>query len=439
MVISHRIELVANNRARTYFHKAFGCANLAYNWGLEVWKKAHAEGKSISALEIKKMFNSIKRERYPFVYEVSKCAVEHSFDTLSMAMDRFESSKKVEDAKFPNFRKRRRDHGSFYLGGDQIELTDRPLISSRLDIVSPEKRYLRIPKLGYVKMREAVRFRGRIIGVTISQNADRYYASFVVEISPAEFRRTHGPDVNRRSGVGVDAGIESFATLSNGLKICSPRPLKRYGKRVERLSRRLSRRTHPESSDDNASCSKNYIRARMELASLYRRISNIRTDFTEKLSTLLARYFGFISLEELGIGMMMKTHSLAGAFLDSGFYAFRIRLVWKAGNYSKRIITADRFYPSSQICSLCGERQRMPLSRRVYVCRGCGLVIDRDLNASLNLYSLIEKKIGKALPEYTPVDLKALQDCLEKNGIAIGKVEAGIQQQCRVSRHCIGL
>ena len=323
--------------------------------------------------------------------------------------------------------------GSFFVGGDRIALTGSPEISERLDIHSDRKKYLRLPKIGYVKMTEELRFQGRILGVTISRHGERYYASFSVEITEEEFRRTHGRDINRRAGVGLDAGLDSFAYLSTGLAIKSPKPLDRYREKEARANRLLEKKQHPDGHSKDRIKSNNYIKGTMKLRRLHRKVSNIRSDFAQKLSSVIVRYNGYIAIENLDVAGMLKTHSLARSVIDAGFDMFFKMLQYKARCYDKRIVMADRFYPSSQLCSQCGSRHSMPLSRRLFKCLHWGLSLDRDYNSSLNLYALTEKRIGKVLPEYTPVDLAEIQRCLERNRVVYVKDEAGIQRRWKTS------
>ena len=127
---------------------------------------------------------------------------------------------------------------------------------------------------------------------------------------------------------------------------------------------------------------------------------------------------------------MMKNHKLARSLSDVSFYEFRRMLEYKAGYNDKKIIVADRFYPSSKTCHKCGSiKADLTLKDRVYICDECGLECDRDYNASINLYALISKNIGQVLPEFTPADLTALQDDLAINSLVTSKVETGIQRK----------
>ena len=432
MIISHKIELQPNNKAKTYFSKAFGCSRLAYNWGLARWKEKYEAGENVSCFDLKKEFNAIKKEQFPFVYEVTKYAVQQPFIHLGEAFNKFFRDLKEGKVSYPRFKKKRDGYGSFYIGGDQVVVTDTPKTSKKLDIRSDKKKYLKIPNLGYVKMREELRFEGKINGVTISQKGDRYYASFSVEIDEAEYRRTHKPCAGKGKGygVGMDVGIDSFAVLSDGIKIYAPKPLDKAAKKLVRSSRQLSKKQHPKAKGDATKKSANYRKASLKLSKLHRHIADTRNDFSHKLTTAMVRSYDHIAIEDLNVSGMVRNHHLARAINDVSFYEFRRQLAYKADYMGKELVIADRFYPSSKTCSVCGNRKEdLKLSEREYICPSCGSHIDRDYNASLNLFGLIEKSIGRVPSELTPADLAALQELLAINLLATSKVETGIQQR----------
>ena len=430
MTISHKIELQPNNKAKTYFAKAFGCSRLAYNWGLARWKEKYEAGEKVSYLDLKKEFNAIKKEQFPFVYEVTKYAVQQPFFHLNRAFQKFFSDLKKGKVSYPKFKKKRNGSGSFYIGGDQVVLPDTPKISKKLEIRSDLKKYLKIPNLGFVKMREELRFRGRINGVTISRKGKKYFASFSVEIDDAEYDRTHKPYSHNGYGVGIDVGIGSFAVLSNGIKVFAPKPLEKEARKLVKLSRQLSKKQHPKTKGDATAKSANYRKASLKLSELHRHISDIRLDFENKLSTAIVRSIDYIAIEDLNVSGMARNRRIARAVSDASFYEFRRQLTSKAAHMKKIIVTADRFYPSSKTCSVCGSRKKdLKLSEREFICPSCGARLDRDYNASLNLFGLIEKTVGRVPPEFTPADLTALQELLAINLLATSKVETGMQQR----------
>lgn len=434
MTISHKIELIPNNKAKTHFKKAFGCARLAYNWGLAKWQENYKQGIKSSYLDLKKEFNAIKKEKFPFVYEVSKYATQQPFWNLNEAFKKFFRDLKQGKVSYPKFKKKRENFGSYYIGGDQVVLTNKPKISKKLKQESTNKPlYLKVPNLGYVKMREAVRFNGKINSVTISQSADKFYAAFSVEINSQEFNTTHKPCKDINQGIGIDIGLKAFVSLSNGFMIKAPKPLNKLKRLMIKRSRQLAKKQHPKTKGEvlkGVKKSANYKKATMKLNKIHKRISNIRSDFLHKLTSHLVRNYNYFALEDLNVSGMMKNHKLARSLSDVSFYEFRRMLEYKAGYNDKKIIIADRFYPSSKTCHKCGSiKADLTLKDRVYICDECGLECDRDYNASINLYALISKQIGQVLPEFTPADLTALQDDLAINSLVTSKVETGIQRK----------
>lgn len=417
--ISHKIELIPNNKAKTHFKKAFGCARLAYNWGLAKWQEYYKQGIKKSHLELKKEFNAVKKEQFPFVYEVSKYATQQPFVNLNLAFNKFFKDLKQGKISYPKFKKKRENFGSYYIGGDQVIIKD--------------NKYLKVPNLGNVKLREKLRFSGKINSVTISQKADKFYASFSVQISQDEYNKTHKITTKNNQSVGIDLGIKEFISLSNGLQIKAPKPLNKLNRLLVKRARQLSKKQHAKTKQEvlqGIKKSNNYIKASMKLNKLHSKISNIRTDFLHKLSSLIIRNFNYIGLESLNTQGMMKNHKLAKSLSDVSFYEFNRQLEYKANYQGKEIYRVDKFYPSSKTCCICGSiKQNLKLSDRVYKCDSCGNIIDRDINASINLEKFVNKSVGLVQSEFTPMDLTALLDDLVINQIATSKAEVGIQQK----------
>lgn len=154
-------------------------------------------------------------------------------------------------------------------------------------------------------------------------------------------------------------------------------------------------------------------------------MGDIKRDFLQKLTTVLINNFQYICVEKLNVSGMLKNHKLAKSIQGLSFFEFRRQLEYKAEFNKREIVKADTFYPSSKTCSKCGKKKDLTLSDRVYECE-CGLTIDRDYNASINLLNLIKEKVGQVLPELTPVDLTALLDDLNLNCLTTSKIEAEI-------------
>ena len=437
--IAHRIELKPNKKQKTYFRKAFGCARLAYNWGLAEWKRMYEAGEKPSGRKLRTQFNAIKKEQFPFVYEVTKCATMQPFDNLDVAFKRFFKGL----GKYPQFKKKRDNEGKFYIERDKIRLSDTNRNSKAFNKLAHNEngkhQYICMPNMhgGWVKMAEHIRFNyAKINNVCISQNGGKFYASFSLEITEEEYKRTHPNvelvDANRK--VGVDMGIKSALILSDGIAIENPKPLKKNQRKITRLSRQLSKRFHPKTKEERQKGvrkSNNYMKLSVRLAHAQGRVANIRRDFLHKVTTILTTHYGEIAIEDLNVKGMTKNHRMAQAINDVSFGELRRQIEYKAETNVVKVTKADRYFASSKTCSVCGvKKDDLTLSDRTYRCPHCGAVIDRDLNASLNLLGLlVNHKIGTDYPESTPADLTALLSRFTLNGIATSKVETGKQHK----------
>jgi putative transposase len=361
MLVAHLIRLDPNNRQRTYLSRAAGTARFAYNWALTEWGLWYAEWKANPNIigpnegALRRQLNSIKRDQFPWMLEVTKCAPQMAIIQLGRAFENFFAGR----ARYPKFRRKGVDD-RFSLSNDDVKL---------------DAKRLRIPKLGWVSMREALRFTGPIISVTISRTADHWYASITVD-SPHPTL----PPADSQGAVGVDLGVSRLATLSTGESIEGPKALRRLLGSVRRLSRRLSRKVKG---------SANRTKARMKLARLHERISRIRRDGLHKLTTSLTRRFHTIGIENLNVSGMLQNRRLARAIADMGFYEFRRQLEYKAARRGGRVVVVDRWYPSSKTCSHCGcVIEILPLGQRGWICPGCGIKHNRDVNAAVNLMNM---------------------------------------------------
>ena len=444
--IAHRIELKPNNKQKTYFRKAFGCARLAYNWGLAEWKRMYEAGEKPNGRKLRTQFNAIKKEQFPFVYEVTKCATMQPFDNLQRAFDNFFRELKQGKVSYPQFKKKRDNEGSFYIEADKIRLSETNKNSKKFSKLAHNERgkhqYICMPNLrgGWVKMAEHIRFNYvKINNVCISQSGGKFYASFSLEITEDEYLRTHrhveAVDANRK--VGIDMGIKSALILSDGIAIENPKPLKKNQRKIKRLSRQLNKRFHPKTKEERLKGvrkSNNYMKMSVRLAHAQGRVANIRRDFLHKVTSILTTHYGEIAIEDLNVKGMIKNHRLAQAVNDVSFGELRRQIEYKAKTNGVKVVKADRFFASSKTCSVCGEKKEiLSLSDRIYRCEHCGAVIDRDWNASLNLLGLlVNHKIGTDYPESTPADLTALLSRFALSGIATSKVETGKQHKSYV-------
>ena len=435
ITVAHRIQLMPNNKQRTYFRKAIGCNRLAYNWGLAEWKRRYKEGEcGLSGRKLRNDFNAIRGEQFPFTYEVTKYATAHAFDDLQTAFTNFFEHR----ADYPRPHRKKDGEGSFYVGaGAEIKISDTHKGLKHLKKVAHnvggKRQYLNIPNLGYVKMSERLRFDGKLLGVKISQEGDKFFASIQVQITEEEYRRTHPETKRERHGaVGIDLGLKEAMTLSDGIAVHNPRTLRKHQRKITRLSRQLSKRHHAKTKQERlqgVKRSNNYKKLSRRLGKEQHHVANIRRDLTQKLTTILTTTYEAIAIEDLNVKGMQHSR-LAKSVSDMAFGELRRQIEYKAAMNGVRLEVADRFYASSKTCSCCGtKRDDLTLRDRTYVCPHCGAVIDRDLNAAQNLLSLITNKVGTDYPELTPADLTALHSRFILNRIATSKVETGRQRK----------
>ena len=438
--ISHKIELIPNNKQKTHFRKAFGCARLAYNWGLAEWQRRYKEGEEVDAYGLKKAFNAIKKEQYPFVFEVTKYATAQPFINLGKAFKKFFKDFKKGIVSYPQFKKKKDNEGSFYIGGDQVSLSDINRNSKNFKKIPHNEKlkhqYLKVPNLGWVKMTERLRLIGKVNGVVVSQQGNKYFASFSLQITEEEYKRTHPKAFSDKKDrkAGVDLGIKSALILSDGIAVDNPKPLKKNLRNIKKVSRQLDKRAHARTKQERLEGKKksnNYRKLSVKLSNAQRKVANIRRDFIQKVTTILTTHYSHIALEDLNVKGMSRNHRLAQSVSDVAFGELCRQIEYKSKLNGVKVSKADRFYPSSKTCSVCGNiKLDLKLSDRTYYCEKCGTVIDRDYNASLNLLSLIIKKqIGADYPESTPEDLTALLSRFARNRIATSKVETGRQRK----------
>jgi putative transposase len=345
-----------------------GAARWAWNWGLSVRRKAWLRRRqTLTAMELHRLLNRLKRTpRYGWLYQVSKCAPQEALRDLDRAYANYWRGRKAgRGVGLPRFKKRGRCPDRFRLTG-AIRVEDGAVV---------------LPRIGRMATKEPTgKFCGRVLSVTCRREADRWYCALTVEVERPDPVAVDGPVV------GVDRGITRFAVCSDGNTIDSPRALERGLRRLRRRARAVSRKQKG---------SRNRARAVLALARAHRRIRNQRLDGLHKATTALAKAKSVIVVEDLHVAGMVRNRRLARAIADQGWAEFHRQLAYKTTWYGSRLLVAPRFYPSSKTCSGCGlVKADLPLGVRVFICPGCGLVLDRDVNAARNLARLAETAAG---------------------------------------------
>ncbi len=361
---AYRYELDPNNIQRSSLAQHAGVARFAYNWGLEKrikqYKNYQGDDRFTDAMKQHKLLSSLKKTEFSWMYETSKCAPQEALRDLQQAFKNFyRGMKKGQKIGFPRF-KRRGVRDSFRLYGT----------------IRFHERAIQLPRVGKIRVKEKRKsyYSGMILSATVRRRANRWFVSVTVEEDILNPQPVIGAQV------GVDLGVKTLATLSDGTTFANPRVLERRMRKRRKLSKSLSRKKKG---------SKNREKARLRLAKMYLKVFNVRQDTLHKVTTYLTKSHSKVVIEDLLVSGMMKNRRLAHAIADVGFYEFRRQLEYKCQWYGSELVIVSRTFPSSKMCSRCGHRKKeLSLSERVYECEQCGLEIDRDLNAALNLVAV---------------------------------------------------
>jgi transposase len=369
-----------------------GAARRAFNWGLGLVKQRLDQRTAGEQVEVpwtlpalRREWNCAKYQVAPWWRENSKEAYNSGLDALARALKNWADSKQGRRAgRRVGFPRRKTKHRTrptcrFTTGAIRVE---------------PDRHHVTLPKIGRIRTHESTRKlarrveqgTARILSATISRNADRWYASFTVEVQ----RKVQAP-ARSKAIVGVDVGIRHLAVLSTGQVIPNPRPLDQAQRRLQKLNRQLARRRSPHAHDGTRRTpSAGWRQTQRRLARTHAHVAHIRSDALHKLTTGLATSHSTVMVEHLNVAGMLRNPRLARRIADAGWGELRRQLAYKLAWASNRLVQADVFYPSSKICSACGAvKAKLLLSVRVFHCETCGMRIDRDLNAARNLATLV--------------------------------------------------
>ena len=355
---SYKFRLIPNLEQRILFEKTFGCSRFIWNQMLAD-KIAHYEETG----ELLKNTPAQYKSRFPWLKEVDSLALCNIQLNLSAAYKNFFRS----GFGFPNF-KSKKTAQSYKTNNN----------NGRIALLDGK---VKLPKVGLVELKLHRQPKGLIKSATISKTATgKYYISILCEEEILPLPKTD-------SNLGIDLGLENFAILSTGDKVGNPKFLVSLSKKLAKEQKVLSRRgLLAKKKGVKLSESSNYQKQKLKVARLHEKIANQRKDFLHKLSTNLIKNHDVICVEDLASKNLMKNHHLARAVGDVSWYEFVRQLRYKADWYGKKIVTINRWFPSSQLCSFCGENSgKKGLSIREWTCESCGTHHDRDINASLNI------------------------------------------------------
>ena len=333
---------------------------------------------------LRRAWNAAKSEIAPWWSECSKEAFNTGLDGVARSLKNWADSKSGKRAGrtvgFPRFKARRRSTPSvrFTTGVIRVE-TDR--------------KHVTLPRVGTIKTHESTRKlarrletgTARILSATVRRDAGRWYCAFTVDVA----RQVSAP-ARPDATVGVDLGIKALAVLSTGEPVPNPRHLNRALTALRTASRTLSRRVGPDRRTGQRPSARSET-ARREVTRIHTRVANLRKDAIHKLTTDVATTYGTVVVADLNVSGMLKNHKLARHIADASFGEIRRQLDYKTGWNSGQLAVADRWFPSSKTCSGCGTvKPTLSLADRIFTCDACGLVIDRDLNAALNLKQYVD-------------------------------------------------
>ena len=386
MIKTLKVRLYPSEEQKVLFEKHFGSCRFVWNHFLEVRNKYYAEHKNeekkgLSGFDTIKMLTILKKE-ITWLNEINSQSLQHSLVKLDMSFKSFFR----HNSNYPTFRSKKDNQYFIVPSGFKVN-----------------KNRLIIPKfIDGIVYRDKSTIPENIKQIVVTKDVERYYASIQYE---SVEKLTKGNAV-----IGIDMGIKAFITTSDGIQVEPLNALIKVEKKLKREQRRLSRKKKG---------SKNRKKQIVKVQKIHQNIRDARIDFNHKVSTAIAKHYGTVVVEDLNISGMVKNHHLSKSINDQGWYQFKTMLTYKLRWREAELIEIGRFDPSSKMCSKCGNIKRnLKLSDRIYHCNACGLSIDRDLNASINIKNMGLIKIGKGIPEFTPVESATTEELL-KGGLRV--------------------
>lgn len=364
---TYRFRLYPNKAQKQFFNKTMGCSRYVFNHFLNYWKETYkSTGKSISRYTCSSHLTQLKHEEATlWLKDADSIALQASLEHLWDGIERF--FKKQNN--FPRFKNKKHSVQSYTT----------KYTSNNIQI---NKNNLRLPKIGWVRFAKSREVVGKIKRATIRRNpSGKYFVTILCAVDIA-------PCIKTGSSIGIDLGLQHYATLSTTEKIENPRLTIAMENKLTREQRKLSRRYEKAKKEGKDLLdARNYQKQRIKVARLKEKVKNQREDFLNKLSTDLIKNHDVICIEKLNIQKMQKNRHLAKSIADVSWSLFISKLKYKADWYGKKIVQLDPWFPSSQLCSSCRSNEgKKPLYIREWTCQSCGAQHDRDINASLNIW-----------------------------------------------------
>ena len=379
MIKSMKVQLSPNNKQLTKLFQYVGCSRFAYNWTIAREQENHTQGnKFLSDNELRKEFTQLKKqENYKWLNNISNNVTKQAIKDACNSYKRFFKGK----SKHPKFKSKKNSKQSFYQDNVKIQFTDTHVKVEGFTMSHRKNKQ----KLNWIKLCE----KGRIptnckyMNPRITYDGLHWFVSVSMEVD----NNTNSPPISE--GVGIDLGLTDLAICSdrNTYKNMNKSPkVKKLEKKKRRLQRSISRKYNMNKRGERYKNTSNIVKGEQELLKVIKRLTNIRRNHLHQTtSDIIKRKPSFICIEDLNVSGMMKNKHLSKAIQQQGFYEFRRQIQYKSEWNNITVILADRFFPSSKLCSCCGEiKKDLKLSDRIYRC-DCGNIIDRDFQASLNL------------------------------------------------------
>lgn len=383
MISGYKIKLKPNNKQKQKLMECFGVSRFAYNWALNYQKKNYEQGnKYISERKLRKIFTKYKEEN-KWLYNYSNDITKQAIKDLDRAYQNFFKGLSA----FPKFKSKKYSKQSFYVDTDKIKITENKVKLEKLTLSRKRNKQ----KFNWINFAE----KGRIpIGVKyqnprISFDGIDLWLTVSIETKDKKFT-----DFN--DGIGIDLGISKLAYCSDNIgykNINKTKKVKQIKKRLKRLQRRCSKKYEINKKGESYCKTKNIIKLEKQINGLYKKLTNIRTNHLQQSSTdIINRKPKFIVMETLNVKNMMKNKHLSKAIQEQCWNKFKNMIMYKCSKKGIIFKQVNNKYPSSQLCSCCGNRKKdLELKDRTYVCKHCGIIIDRDYNASLNLKSMFNQ------------------------------------------------
>jgi putative transposase len=355
---SHKIKLYPTKDQEIFFKKSCGVARFSYNWALSRWKELYEKKEKCNRYSLDKELRKLKHTDFIWMEEVGKCCHQYAIFNLEKAFTNFFK----KNAKYPKFKKRG-IKDSFVAIENSIRFKQ-------------TNYHIWMPKLGYVKCAENLRFENcKILSVTIKRQANIWFAIINVEIQKDTSKKESSNE--NQVITGIDLGISNLVVTSEGKIYENIHALKSKLKLLRIRQKSLSRKVKG---------SNNYKKQKVKLSRLYYNISCIRQNYLHNITKEIVNNSDIIVLEDLNVSGMIKNHNLSQSISDCSFSEIRRQIEYKSLWNNKTLIIADRYFPSTKTCSICGNiKSTIKLSDRIYICNNCNSELDRDLNAALNL------------------------------------------------------